>query len=209
MKTKKSVFIVILLTILVTILIGTAAMGQNTNYELSTEEKAYLAQLNPDLIRLDTVESLKKTGHLDEYIKELKQQYKIQYESEQISQDKQLKEWGLNRQTTIEQLRNETQQYLDQNQNGIKLDSKEFSDLVDKMFTGDEYPLEKMAEEDPAFGPAYLYMSYYYARKNASRDNSVYKDEKVTIGTLTDEDFKLDFGQVNAVQILNEFADKY
>ena len=73
-----------------------------------------------------------------------------------------LEDWGLTPEMTVSQLKESTQEYLNEHYSGIQVDSVEFHRLVTKMFNGDTYPLAQMVKDDPAFGPLYFYMCIYY-----------------------------------------------
>jgi hypothetical protein len=160
-----------------------------------------VSEINSDLIDSENFKELQKEGEVNEYIERVNEEYSRQLKEEEESWDEDFRKWGISRDTTIAELAKLTQKYLDNNQPGITVNSAEFIDLVNKMFIGDEYPLEKMVEENPEFGPVYLYMNVVFNDQETDQK----RDKNETIGDIWKLDFDEEFKTSETVEILNDF----
>lgn len=167
--------------------------------EQSLNEQIY--EINPELMDSENLKELQKEGKVNEYIERVNEEYSKQLKEEEELQEEEFKKWGISRDTTIAELAELTQKYLDDNQPGITVNDNEFINLVNKMFVGDEYPIEKMAEENPEFGPAYLYMNVVFNDLETNQK----REKNETIGDILKTDFDEDFRTSETVEILNDF----
>lgn len=183
--------------------------------EYTTSEQNLLDSINPDFINIPEVLELKEAGYLDELSAEMDNAYKTEYQKEMDDKLAMLEYWNLTPETTVSQLKEYAQKCLNEKYDGIQIDSIEFQNLVEEMFYGDSYPLSKMANDDPSFGPLYLYMCIYYdenynekSETNLSR-SAKSGDINKTLNEIIEDDVNRNFQQSTSMQVLQDVEEKY
>ena len=183
--------------------------------QYTAEEQRIIENINPDFVSIPEVLELKEAGYLNELIKEMDHAYKIDYQKEMDDKLSLLEYWKLTPETTVLQLKDKAQEYLNEKYNGIQIDSIEFQNLVLEMFNGDSYPLDKMSKEDPSFGALYLYMCIYY-NDNYDDNSGTFLDDPIkekegnkTLNQIIEEDVNNNFQQSTSKRVLQDVVEKY
>ncbi|MDO5152401.1 MAG: hypothetical protein Q4D50_03470 [Eubacteriales bacterium] len=181
----------------------------------SAEEQQILNEINPSFITMPEVLELKEQGRLEELTDAIEEEYEKRYAAEADGYARKLENWGLKPDMTVTELSNLTQDYLNENYNGIQINSMDFQQLVKKMFQGDSFPLTKMAEDDPAFGAAYLYMCIYYDENidentgtfiNKADKPLGHHTEEKTLHQIFEEDFDRNFQESVTMEVLHRMS---
>lgn len=188
---------------------------RNLKTQYTATERSLLENINPDFIDIPEVLELKEAGYLDELAAEMDSAYRTEYQKEMNDKLAMLEDWELTPETTVLQLKNYAQQYLNENYDGVQINSVEFQNLVSEMFNGDSYPLNKMVKDDPSFGPLYLYMCIYYD-ENYSDNSGTFLSHSIkaeavnkTLNQIIEDDVNNNFQQSTSMQVLQDVEEKY
>jgi len=186
--------------------------------EFTTDEQKMLESINPAYTSIPEVLELKEKGYLDELTAAIDDAYASTYKTEMESQFSNLSAWSLTPEMTVAWLAEITQEYLDKNKDGIRIDRIEFQHMVKEMFYGDSYPLAKMAKDDPEFGAPYLYICiYYYENFDVNLGDfkgdvsKPLKSETMTktLEQMFEEDFDRNFRETTTMEIFHKIKEKY
>lgn len=218
-KWKKTLAWVLSILILSILLNAMATERQISNKDLRNKytsvEQNLLEDINPEFTNNLDVLELKKAGLLDKLVMDMDAAYKTEYKREMEDKFTMLKEWNLNPEMTVSQLKESAQEYLDKHYSGIQVDSVEFHGLVTEMFDGDSYPLAQMVKDDPSFGPLYFYMCIYYDENyNENLENPLLYSVELnssdkTLKQVIEDDFNRNFQESTSVEVLQDVNDYY
>ena len=166
-KNRKLIILLILslVALCFLIMVKDEKKKEKINSGLSVEEMKRLAAIDEDLCTNEMVLSIKAAGKMPSFISGLETEYDRYFT--EMTEDMLLtvSEWGIQENDKLSDYKVSAQIYLDEYYEGMKADSKEFSELVIYMFeTMDEFTMsmERKAKEDNGFAKFYFYASIYY-----------------------------------------------
>lgn len=142
--------------------------------KLDREEREILDLIMPVFeMEPKNLEIIADDKQLDSFISDVKGN--MEKEVEKYSNDiiEEVRGYGINDTDTVEDIREKAEVGLRNIDSNIEIDSPEFEKIVHKYIDSDEYPVERMAQEDPDFGALYIYMCIY--------DTYIINDDKSTV----------------------------
>lgn len=129
--------------ILVTPLACSAASLYGSNSKLPVYSKNVIAPKISDVVDQDSeyVTELKENGLYDNYIKLLREKWPSYIQSEKLYTLDELSQNHISSNTTMSQLKQKAQDELNQNHDGIKIGSSQFTNLLNTSFQDEENSL--------------------------------------------------------------------
>lgn len=171
---------------------------ETEKYDFSYSEKSKLKKVNNGNDSMENVFKIKKAGKLDEFSNVLNKKYDEKKQKYMNRQKDNFKKYGLTDKTTVLELEEKAQEYLNIYYGGIKVGSQEFKEFLKSNMRGTT-GIAKKAKEDSHFGVLYTYMRTY-----SDNINEIYN---LTLNQVCEKDFDKKFKTTYSIDVTNEYMD--
>ena len=210
MKKTISFFVCLLFLFQITI----PSFAYSETQPVTAAEKQALSAIAPELCAMPEITMLKNAGALDAFLKEVNVQ-KEKYLPDEIEETMDvISAWDILGDDTVVDVAQRAQAYLDAHFDSVLIGTPEFDEMVRYYIETDAMPTDKMAKDDPAFGPLYLYMCIYDAYILA--DNSACANAEkleilnsVPVRNIVERDCEANFADTQVKSLLRNYVQAY
>lgn len=164
------------------------------------------------------IEILKSNGVFDDFLDEVnvKMEKYISENTDDIFEE--TKKWDIYPESTVFEIKERAQDYLNKHFDGIEIGSDEFDAMVHAYLDNEDMGTSALVNENPDFGPLYLYMCIY-SMYVLDKDNTTvecygaYQDdtdiENLAMSDIAYTDGKENFIDTVTPQILSQYVQTY